>query len=74
MDEINRKRIDFENHITKAVLESELELGIVIRSLSAVQYRFNQAKENLANKADVRKAAEYAEHKLFIGQDGRVQA
>lgn len=70
-EEMNRKRIDFENCITRAALESGLELGTVIRSLSAVQYRFNLAKENLANKADVRKAEEYAERRLFIDQDGQ---
>ena len=74
IDEINKKRIDFEDQITNVALESGLELGMVIKSLSAVQYRFKQAKENLANKADVRKVVEYAEHKLFIGQDSHVQA
>lgn len=73
-DEMNRKRIDFENLITRAALESELELGIITQSLSAVQYRFKKAKENLADKADVRKAVEYAEHNLFIYQDGHAQA
>lgn len=73
-EEMNRKRIDFENLITRAALESELELGVVIHSLSAVQYRFNKAKENLAGKADVRKAVEYAEHDLFIYQGGHAQA
>jgi len=49
-DEMDRKRINFENLITRAALESELELGIVIHSLSSVQYRFKKAKENLADK------------------------
>ena len=74
MEYKNKKRIDFENRITKEALESGLELGTVIKSLSAVQYRFSKAKENLANKADVRKAVEYAEHNLFIYQDGHAQA
>lgn len=73
-DEMNRKRINFENHITNVALESGLELGIVIKSLSAVQYRFNKARENLADKADVHKAVEYAERDLFIYQDGHAQA
>jgi len=71
-DETNRKRIDFENHITRAALESGLELGIVIQSLSAVEYRFRMAKENLANKADVRKAPEYARRGLFINPDEKL--
>lgn len=66
---MNQKRIEFENQITNIALESELELGQVVKSLGAVQYRFNSAKENLANKANVRKAVEYAEHSLIICQD-----
>lgn len=73
-DETNRKRIDFENQITRVALESGLELGIVTNSLNSVCYKFKMAKENLANKADVRKAVEYAEHGLLIDLADHVQA
>ncbi|MCI9078322.1 MAG: hypothetical protein HFH68_05260 [Lachnospiraceae bacterium] len=70
----NKRRIDLENSITKAVLESGLELGTVIKTLSAVQWKLEKAKENLANKADVCEAVKYAERGLFISQDSHVQA
>lgn len=70
----NEKRINFENSVTTLALESGLELGTVTKSLSSVLWRFTKAKENLADKADVRKAVEYAEQKLIIDQDDHVQA
>lgn len=62
----NEKRVEFENCITKAALESGLNFGTVLKSLFSVHWRFKQAQENLANEADVRKASDFAEHGLFI--------
>lgn len=65
--------IEFENAIARAVIESGLAVGTVIKSLSTVLIKLNKVKENLANVTDVRKATECAEVELLITQSENAQ-
>ena len=65
-------KIEFENSVVRLALESGLNLGTVLKALSEIQWRFMQAKDRLANEADVSKAAEFG--KLIINQDDHAPA
>ena len=65
-------RIEFENSVMQLAMESGLKVGVITKSLAAVQWRISQAKDRLAGDADIHQAAEYG--KLFIDPDGRAPA
>ena len=63
---------EFKDSIIRLALESGLKLGEVTKALSEVQWKFSQAKDCLANEADVHKAVEIGE--LLNGRDDHAPA
>ncbi len=63
---------EFKDSVIRLALESGLKLGEVTKALSEVQWNFSQAKDRLANEADVHKAVEIGE--LLNGRDDHAPA